>query len=67
MDSASSMHMLNEKEKPPNLDDAFTIPTNSIKVVMKEPFTGDQSMAPTDHLCNMEATFSPFKISSISP
>jgi hypothetical protein len=35
-------------EKPYDLNDAINIPTNAIEVVIKESFTWDGSMEPSD-------------------
>jgi hypothetical protein len=62
----SYMHLLKELEKPPDLNDAFKIPADDVDAVMREPFTGDGSMAPSDHLYSIEARYSLFKLSGIS-
>jgi hypothetical protein len=44
----------------------FIIPAAAVKVVTKDPFTRDESQAPSNHLYKLEARFSLFKLLGIS-
>jgi hypothetical protein len=51
-----------EKKKEPS----FIIPPHVVKDIMKDPFTGDGSQGPSDHLYKLEARCSMFTLSGIS-
>jgi hypothetical protein len=54
-------HDEKKKKEPP-----FIIPPNTVNDIMKDPFTGDGSQGPSDHLRKLEARCSLFKQSGIS-
>ena len=62
----SYMHIIREPGKSPDPYDAFAIPTNVVEDVMRNQFSGDGSIGPSDHLYMIEARCSLFKLSGIS-
>jgi hypothetical protein len=46
-----------KKEEPP-----FIILAHAVKDIMKYPFTGDGSQAPSDHLYKLETLFSNYMV-----
>jgi hypothetical protein len=52
--------------KPPDPGDDYQIPADAIKDIRSDPFSGDGSKTPADHLLMIEERCSLFKLSGIS-
>ena len=61
----SQLHSVSHETKPPDSDGEYQIPTDAIKDIMSNPFAGDGSKTPSDHLQMIEERCSLFRIAGI--
>ena len=61
----SYMHSFDQEPKPPDTGGEYQIPTDAIKDIMSNPFSGVESKTPSDHLQMIEERCSLFKLSGI--
>ena len=50
----SHIHSYSHEAKPPDSDGEYQIPTDVIKDIISNPFAGDGSKTPSDHLHMIE-------------